>query len=383
MSWPGLGETGIANLVRRFVDESDLHRIPANMANPERLARRILFALSRLPQQFPDAGFPKVMAPGAISLLPLADDCKPARLKQEVGAWKPRPLRSATWHRLRQADQAANRSRIPTEILEGVRAIGHAGRDGHERVRRYRPVHHTESNREMVASSPVPLRRIDYCANPGGRVSYCGRSPWGRPPKRSRPAGQLVGNNFHSQELPVEQIDDLRDAVGRNEDEMDVMTIWDIPSAIERRANAPRLTPADRESRITSAAAMEILLAISALSPEALSAINLATDVTRLGEWDPHIQGRQRTGTHREARRYGPSDGSWSWSTSGRRTRRSSPWLFASKNRSKPQKRRIAMNALATNIQMTAGRRFQCRGHTGLDRCECHRRAAGGRQDHQ
>ena len=350
-----LGETGIANLVRRFVDESDLHRIPANMANPERLARRILFALSRLPQQFPDAGFPKVMAPGAISLLPLADDCKPARLKQEVGAWKPRLYGQPPGTGSGRPIKPQTAVEYPQKFWKVVQLGMLAGMDMNEfvgidlftipkAIEKWLP----PLRSHYAASTIAPILAA---------VSRIAADLLGEDHPNVLALRAAVGNNFHSQELPVEQIDDLRDAVGRNEDEMDVMTIWDIPSAIERRANAPRLTPADRESRITSAAAMEILLAISALSPEALSAINLATDVTRLGEWtltykdDTGLEHTEKLGDMAQRRIL-------ELEHFRQKTRRSSPWLFASKNRSKPQKRRIAMNALATNIQMTAGRRF-------------------------
>ena len=350
-----LGEEGIVTLINRFVDESDSDGVPANMANPERLARRILFALARLWRQFPDAGFPRVMEPEPMSLPPLEDDCKPALLEQQVRGWKPRlrgePAGAGTGRPMQPTTKIEYRQIfwkvVQLCVLNGIDLNDYVGIElmtARDAIDQWLPL-----VREHYAKSTV--------APVLSAVSRITADLLGPQHPNVLALKAAVGNNFHPHELPVDKIDELRDAVGRNEDETDAITIWELPSAIDERARAPRLRPSDRDSRRSCATALEILLVIPTLTPTALTGINLHADIERKGAWA--LSYKDDLGNARKDKLNGKARRRiLALEEARRRARRPSPWLFRGKGGVKPQGRRTAMNALATAIQMTAGRRF-------------------------
>ncbi|MGI4797144.1 MAG: hypothetical protein ACRYG8_24440, partial [Janthinobacterium lividum] len=323
--------------------------IPAGMLEPMKLARAIKSGFFQLSRQFPNLGLPQVPAMLDRWVHPyVCDPAKPfPKLKREMEGWNPQ-LRGQ-----------------PPSI--GIGASMVAKTEAEYRTKVWQVV----TFWVMAGMTVGPTFGIEFMTDPKSvgiwlpllQSHYSGKGHAPVLAAIKRVAADLLGDNHRNvvalaavqkdaskkrqnKELGAGEIERLRDMV-RPDAATDNRQIWEVAAVIDASAQRRRLRPCDRDSRKSCAVATEILIATLCIAPEHLARIHLKDDIK--GE------GNVRT------IRCVDHNGKVSWRPLGEvaceridelgRFRamvgRPSPWLFPSKDGSKPQTRQIAMTALA------------------------------------
>ncbi len=357
----GLDLSEIAQHIERYVADKEHARghaagkaclIPAGMHEPMKLARAIKSGFFQLSRQFPNQGLPQVSAMPDRWVHPyVCDPAKPLpKLKREMAGWNPQ-LRGQT----------------PSI---GIGASMIAKTEAEYRTKVWQVV----TFWVMAGMTVGPTFGIEFMTDPESvgvwlpllQSHYSGKGHAPVLAAIKRVAVDLLGNNHpnvvalvavqkdaskkrQNKELGASEIERLRDMV-RPDAAVDNLQIWEVAAVIDASAQRRRLRACDRDSRKACAVATEILIATLCIAPEHLARIHLKDD----------IEGEGNVRTIRCV----DHNGKVSWRPLGevaceridelRRFRalvgRSSPWLFPSKDGTKPQTRQIAMTALARHL---------------------------------
>ena len=335
-----------------------LCRVPASFAEPKKLARRIKMSFFRLGKQFPDCGFPTPEMPSASSIHPydFPEEGGPEILKSQLDRWTPlihdQEPGSGHGAPLTRKTEAEYRVRVRQLVTLWIKVGGRVGPSldlgfltEAESIALWLPAATKHYNSTGISPLLASIKRVV--------ADVLGKD---HPNVDALSAARRKA--FQKPDLSADKVEVYRDLT-RPEAATSVCQIWDVPVLIDRLALESRLSPSDRDSRKSSAVAIEILLSTLNPSPQFLAAINLETDVRGKGE-DREINCTDHAGR----REWRPLSSKACWridelETFRRMSRRSSVWLFPRKNGQGPQERRVAMTALARHVSAVLSRRLK------------------------
>ena len=349
-----LDETTRISRVERFACVSRLEAsLPASMAEPKRLIRRFQFAMARLCRQFPDVGLPLVDAPDDTCLHQLPVKRRVGLLAQELAAWRPPLIGGDTVPGNGRALKPDTAKEYVGKgwLLAGIcdTAIGFNEEIGIKAliapvtVDVWLPIVIKHYSAKGVAPFISAIVRI-------------GIDTLGKKDSDVKTLRGHVGHYFAKHALTTADVKKARALTDLGNEKS--INIWTMSAAMMLRARqSGRLRPIDRDSRASSAVAAEILTSNPGIQPCRLAELN----------FDLHVRG---TGHTRQVALENEDDpDTWQPLTPSACDKidelqafrtgigRPSPWLFQRSKGKGPQERRVAMNALATNIAAVLGRR--------------------------
>ena len=312
----------------------------------------------QLAMQFPDDGFPVVDLPADkwVHTYSYPEKEGSIFLRQQIDSWSPRIRGSDAGSGVGDPVTCKTEAEYRVKIWQLVTFWTMAGMvvrpsldlellTERESITLWLPKVKEHYSRMGIAPFLAGIKRISE------------RSTRSRPPERQGPGGSTTGSD-PSADLPADRVELLRDMT-RPEEAASCCQIWEVPSEIDKLAYVPRLRPADRDSRKSSAVAAEILLCTLSFAPEYLASINLDEDVRRVDG------GREiRCVSHRGRSQWRPLSVKACERIDDLRVfrrdlGRESSWLFPKRGGNEPQTRQVAMTRFAQNVSAVLRRRFK------------------------
>jgi len=246
---------------------------------PGRAARAILFALSRLNMQLPDAGLPLVAEPSDTSLRTLDEAQEPLLFRQQYENWR-------LTVRARGAEIGGARGLTKGTVDDYVRsartilaACYEAGLSltpslGIEEITRpdvvdlWISIIKSRYSETGIAPLIGGIKRIAADVLGPAHANVIGLRAVVR--RHFAPAALDAGAITRAQELSEPHA---------HPGKARLPTIWDAPRLMAATANEPGLRPLDREVRLAAALAAQLLVDSPGLKPAALAAFDLNRDV--------------------------------------------------------------------------------------------------------